>query len=162
MFCPDYIFDACVACTARDFLSGEMALELVAKKYVNGLAEHYPTPILGEELTEPAEEILRFLNEIEANEQANDLLKDFSYYRLYFSGIGRERKLNPLFGSVEDAAKEREYNPSDTFKAFKAYVFGLRSETVPEAPVGWSLATDEKFPKLAALAGEEISLFDVL
>jgi len=90
------------------------------------------------------------------------LLNDYCYYRLYNEGVGRPRKMKPLFGSLEDGVKAPEISGDVAGKNFRAYVFGLRSNTVPKAPAGWRLEDDEHAPKLAELAGTQLSLLDVI
>ena len=106
--------------------------------------------------------MLQFLADIEAGENAVDLLHSFTYFRVYFEGPGRPRKTKPLFGSIEDPAKTKEWSKDAAPKAFRAFVFGLRSNTVPNAPVGWLLENEECTPLLAKLAGEKLSLIDIL
>jgi hypothetical protein len=40
-FCPDWIYDAAMARTAEEFLSSDLPLQAVAKKYSTGLSEKY-------------------------------------------------------------------------------------------------------------------------
>ena len=43
-------------------------------------------------------------------------------------------------------------------KGFRAFVFGLRSNTVPNAPVGWKLEDEESVPHMAELAANKLSM----
>ena len=94
---------------ASEFLGAEMALEAYAKKYAEGLSEHY-SEITRETVNEAAENMLQFLAEIEAGELAVELLTDFIHFRLMYEGVGKPRKLKPMFGSIEDPAKAPELN----------------------------------------------------
>jgi len=161
MHCPSWIFDIAVARTAAEFLASEMTVEAYANKYAEGLSESY-NEISADVISGPAEAILLFLSEIEAGEMAYELLNDYCYYRLYNEGVGRPRKMKPLFGSLEDGVKAPEISGDVAGKNFRAYVFGLRSNTVPKAPAGWRLEDDEHAPKLAELAGTQLSLLDVI
>ncbi|MDC3401505.1 hypothetical protein OA101_00415 [Alphaproteobacteria bacterium] len=162
MYCPDFIFDTAVSFAAEDFISGELSIEIVAKKYSTGLAEKYEHPIVEEVIVQAAEDMLRFLSEIEAADQAAELLKSFAYNRLYLVSIGKPRKLHPMFGLVEDSVKELQYDPAQTVSAFKAFVFGLRSSTVSYAPAGWDMSKDENFPTIAAIYKKQFSIFDAI
>jgi len=162
MFCPGFIHDAAVAYTVIDFLSGELDLVTVAKKYSDGLSAEFATPITPEELAAAGEEVVRFLSDIDAADQAVELLTNFSYFRLYYVSQGKERKLKPLFGAIEDGVKEKEYEMKQTFVGFKAYVFGLRSDVSPKAVPGWDIKLDENFPKFSAVCQKEASVFDML
>ncbi len=161
MHCPAWIFDISVARAASEYLASEMELEAFGKKYAEGLSEHYD-PILTEAISVTSMQCLQFLSEIEAGEIATELLDGFSYYRLMNESVGKPRRQKPLFGSLEDGTKVQEWNGEASVKAFKAYVFGLRSNTVPKAPAGWRLEENESTPNLAELAGKKLSLLDVI
>jgi len=161
MHCPGWIFDIAVARTASEFLASEMSVEAFAGKYAAGLSESY-NEVQAEAISQPAEAILQFLSEVDAGEMAVELLTDFCYYRLYNEGVGRPRKMKPLFGSIEDGVKTPEINSEAAAKAFRAYIFGQRSNTVPKAPAGWRLEDDEHAPKLAELAAKELSVLDII
>jgi len=161
MFIPSWIFDISCIRTASEFLSSEMAIEAFGKKYAVGLAKLYKEPVAAEIFVEVAQSLLEFLAEIEAGDQAVELLTNFTYFRLYNEGVNRPRKMKSMFGSIEDSAKTKEYDPTGTVKSFRAYVFGLRSDTVPKAPHGWSLENDEHIEKIKPLLEESVSLLDM-
>jgi len=161
MHCPRFIHEIAVARAAFEFLSSEMGLEAYTKKYADGLSELYGE--IGVELIQdPAEQILQFLAEIEAGEQAVDLLAGFMHFRLYYEGVGRPRKMKPLFGSIEDGVKSPEINAAETGKAFRAYVFRQRSNTVPVMPSGWRLEDDQHLPNFNTLVEKAVSVLDIL
>ncbi len=161
MHCPDFIYDMAVARTASEFLKSELAIDAFAKKYADGLSQTYAA-ISHENFQDAAENILQFLAEIEAGEQAVDLLDGYTYFRLYFEGVGRPRRMKPLFGSLEDGAKAPQINVADAAKAFRVYVFGQRSNTAPVAPEGWKLENETTVPGFAALATKTVSVIDLL
>jgi hypothetical protein len=161
MYCPTWIYDIAVARTAVEFLSSDMSIEAFAKKYAEALSEDYnELPI--EAFQKPAEGMLIFLSEIEAGDVAAELLTDFCYFRLYNESVGRPRKMKPLFGALEDGVKLAECNGEATIKAFRAYVYGTRSNTVPRAPAGWRLEDDEYVPKLSEVATKTMSVLDLI
>ena len=135
MHCPRFIYEIAVARTAAEFLGAEMALETYAKKYAEGLSEHY-SEIPVETVSEAAENMLQFLAEIEAGELAVELLTDFIHFRLMYEGVGKPRKLKPMFGSIEDPAKAPEINALEAAKAFRAFVFAMRASTAPRPRPG--------------------------
>jgi len=161
VFAPSWVYDVAVMRTAYEFLSSEVGIEAFGKKYAEGLAKLYKNSITPEMLFEPAQTILEFLSEIEAGEQAVELLNNFTYFRLYNEGVNRPRKMKSMFGTIEDPVKAQEYKSEDTIKAFRAYVFGLRSNTVPEAPEGWRLENDEHIDKLKPLIEASVSVLDM-
>lgn len=160
MFRPGFIYDICVARAAAEFLHGDLSLEAFSGKYTEYMVDGCTT--MGpEEVHDPAEAMMLFLAEVEAGDSAADLLSSFAYYRLYFDGVGRPRKMNPMFGTIEDPIKARDWNRETSPKAFRAYVFALRSQTVPTAPSGWQLENEESVPKLAEVAGQKLTLLDM-
>jgi len=161
MFVPSWIFEICVMRTASEFLSSEIGLEAFAKKYSEGLKKIYKEDISLEVFEGCAQTLMEFLGEIEAGDQAVNLLNDFTYFRLYNEAVNRPRKMKSMFGSIEDPVKATEYNSENTQKAFRAYVFGLRSNTVPQAPDGWQLEKDEHLVKLKPLFEEKVSMLDM-
>ena len=63
LFCPKWIFDICVAATAYDFITEDLPIDLVSKKYVRGLNKRY-SEIKLLEIKYGAEAIIRFMGEI--------------------------------------------------------------------------------------------------
>ena len=156
-YTPDWIFDISIVRTASEFLSLTQPMDSLAKKYSTGLSEIY-TEVYFEQILEPAEEILRFLSEVKAQHMAVELLKDFSYFRMYYVNPKRRRKLKPLFGTLEGAEKKKNYSPERAVKSFKAFVFALRSKTVPQAPTGWTLDNDEALKGFRLLVNTEVGV----
>jgi len=161
MHCPRFIYEIAVARSASEFLGGGRALETYSKKYAEGLSEHYEQ-ITVDTVNEAAEQVLQFLAEIEAGENAVPLLTDFIHYRLMFEGPGRPRKLKSMFGSIEQGAKAPEINVAEASKTFRAYVFALRANTAPSAPSGWRLEDQEHLPNFNEIAARSVSVLDIL
>lgn len=158
---PDFIYDIAVARCASEFLSSELALETFAEKYAQGLTELYSEVEL-HAIQDPAERHLQFLAEIEAGDAAVDLLSGFVYFRLFYEGVARPRKMKPLFGMLDDGAKARSWSPEATVKSFRAYTFGLRSNTSPAAPVGWNFEDTAYTPRFMPLVQKKMSVLDAL
>jgi len=161
LHCPSFIFDLAASRVASEFLESELGLEAFSAKYSVALGELY-SEIDQDSLHQAAEAMMQFLAEIEAGENAVILLTGYVHYRLYFEGPNRPRKLKPMFGSIEDPVKLKEWSHEGAAKGFRAYVFGLRSNTVPHAPVGWKLEDEESVPHLAELAAQKLSMIDIL
>ena len=159
--CPGFMFDVAAARTAAEFLSSEIGLESFSQKYFESLAERYED-VTQDDINGAAEGMMQFLADIEAGENAVQLLFSFTHYRIYFEGPNRPRKIKPMFGTIEDPIKVKEWSKENAPKAFRAFVFGLRSNTVPNPPTGWLLESEESTPLLAKLAAEQLSLIDLL
>jgi len=156
-YAPDWIFDISIVRTASEYLSLSQPMDSLAKKYAVGLSEIY-REVYFEEILEPAEDILRFLSEVKAQHMAVELLKDFSYFRMYYVNPRKPRKLKPLFGSLEAPEKKKEYSSDKAVKSFKAYVFALRSKTVPQSPTGWALDNDDTLNRFKDLVNSKVGV----
>ncbi len=156
-YTPGWIFDISVARTASEFLVLNIPLDSLARKYSVGLSDSYNEVYL-EEILDPAEEILRFLSEVKAQHMAVELLDDFTYFRMYYVNPKRLRKLQPLFGTLEGPEKKKPYSSEKAIKNFRAYIFGLRSKTVPKAPPGWALGNEEKLKKFKDLVNAKVGI----
>ena len=159
--CPAFMFDVASARAAGEFLSSEIGLEAHSKKYFEAFSEHY-SDVSQDDIHGAAEQMLQFLADIEAGENAVDLLFSFTFFRIHYEGPNRPRKTKPLFGSIEDPVKTKEWSQDAAPKSFRAFVFGLRSNTVPHSPTGWLLENEEVVPLLAKLAEEKLSVIDLL
>ena len=161
MYCPAWMYDIASARVAFEFLHSEMPLESFAAKYSQGFSVNY-SDVPEESLLGAAQGMLEFLAEIEAGENAALMLSNFTYYRLYFSGVAMPRKMKPMFGSIEDAQKQKEYSEQLAIKAFRAYIFRLRSNPEDAAPSGWKLEDDEHIVAFGDLVRKQVSILDAL
>ena len=100
--------------------------------------------------------MLQFLSEIDAGELAVELLNDYVYFRLFFEGVGKPRKMKPMFGSLEDPVKPVEML-NRSRKGVSSLCFALRSNTAPKAPAGWLLEDDVHLPKFNELVKKNVS-----
>ncbi len=160
LYCPDWMFDVIVARTASEYIKGHLDLSIYAQKYSQEISKNF-MPIGTVEIAFPAEDMLRFLDKIEAGDLAVSLLHDFSHFRLYYIAQGRERKLNPFFGHVEDGVREKAYSDSNNGAQFRSFVFSIRSKLIARAPDAWKLEEDENFPFLSELVKYEITALDI-
>jgi hypothetical protein len=161
MNCPSWIYEICVARTASEFLHSELGLSAISAKYSSGLSEFYEKidPVFFED---PAEELLRFLSEIQSAENAAEYLEGFTYFKLHFESANVKRKLSSIFGNIEDPTKDYDIHEVKIVKNFKAYVFSLRSNNVSKAPEGWKLEDEESIvPKLASIVIKKADILDM-
>ena len=71
-FCPPWLFNFSCARVAYEFIISDLPIRAYAKKYSNGLSEHYGE-IKHEEIESSAESLLRFL--VEINAENSDVCK---------------------------------------------------------------------------------------
>lgn len=160
-YCPTWIYDAIFAQIGEDFLTTDLPLSLSAKKYADGLAKKYQ-PLNLDEIAQGAEEMIRFLAEVDANEHAVDLLRGFCFFRIRYETQNVKRKMKSFFGAVDSGDKTQKYSSGDTVKRFKAYVFAWRSGTAILADPGWNLASETTLEELSATAAKQVSVLDAI
>ena len=159
-FCPYWIFNICVARTAYDFIVSDLPIKAYAKKYSLGLSKQY-FEIKPEEIEDEAENLLRFLVEMNTDE-SDQLINSYIYFCLKYVQNGSKRKLKGLFGSAFDATKEKTYQEKITLKSFRAYVYGLRSGVSYKPSSGWDILDEEGLEFLKELIEKEAKISDAL
>jgi len=159
VYTPGWIYEIAIARVAYEFLANDIPIFAAAGKYADGLAEKYAAIDKGE-INAPAEELLHFLSEVNAGEEAATFLNGFVYFKYNFDSVNKPRKLNPMFGAADDAEKTKTYNGELAVKHFKAYVFGLRSNSAPVAPAGWRLEAEDNILHIADVSRRSLSILD--
>lgn len=161
-YCPNWLYEVSVGQTVYEFIVKEYSIEMIAKKFSDGLGKFY-NPIPFEEISKPAEECLRFMVEIKGSEfEAHERANHFVHYRLKFDGLKGPRKLKGLFGSAFDGDKAKKYNEQVMIKDFKAFCFALRSGTVPLAPSGWTITNEKDLEFYGNILTKDFSIDDLL
>ena len=107
--CPAFMFDVASARAAGEFLTSEIGLEAHSNKYFEAFSERF-SDVSQDDIHGAAEQMLQFLADIEAGENAVDLLFSFTFFRIHYEGPNRPRKTKPLFGSIEDPVKTKEWS----------------------------------------------------
>ena len=156
-FCPEWIFGICSAQTAKDFLSSNNSLTSIAKKFSETLSEKY-NEVKFEEILEVSEEILQFLSEINAGENAVNYITDYIHFRVNYQASGSLRKLSGLFSSSFDPSKIQEYNTSNTLKIFKATFFSIKNNALPKSTPGWLITDKEDIDWLGEVFEKEVDI----
>jgi len=156
-FCPEWIFGVCSAQIGKDFLSSNNSIISISKKFSEGLSDKYSL-IKFEETLECSEQILQFLSEINAGEEAINYITDYIHYRVNFESSGGTRKLSGIFSSAFDGNKIKDYNTKDTLKVFKATVFSIRNNALPKSIPGWVITDKEDVDWLGELFEKEVDI----
>ena len=78
LYCPTFIYEICVASAVKNFLTESYSLDMLGKKYADGISEYYK-PISTEEISGPAEEILGFCQIENPMFEAHDLANHYVY-----------------------------------------------------------------------------------
>ena len=158
-FCPEWIFSTCCSLAAKEFLSSENSLNSISRKFAEGLSEKF-NEIKFEEITACAEEILQFLSDLEANEDAVNYIDRCVYRRICFKSSGAARKISGMFSSELDPVKTNDYSVKNVTKIFRATVFALRNNTVTDMPPGWTYEEVEGLDWLKDLFNKPTDILD--
>ena len=161
LFCPKWVFEASCAAAAVEYLSRQLDLNAVASGYSAILSDFYQ-PVTAPEVAGVIEQMLRFLDELDAADAAVPMLNGFCYNKINFEQPNKIRKLKGMFGSADEAVKVREYGAEGAVKTFKAYVYSLRNDVVGLAPAGCKLADVKDSDVFQKLASQTISPLDFL
>ena len=157
--CPDWIFDIVSTRVCVQFLAESHPLDLSSNHFVDQLHSAY-SEVDPKLVSETAEHMVRFLGEVDAGEEAVNVLNDFIYFRINYESTTKKRNLKPLFGNPEDAVAVAKH--FESLKRFKAYVFGLRSNNSPTSPPGWDVLRNvESLPVVLGLVSSSINPLDL-
>ena len=159
-FCPDWIYDAVCAQVANEFISQDLPIRPIAKKYSDGLAGKYNS-IPAEEFDKTAEEMIRALDEVKVEDEATQLLNSYTFFRIMYESNSVKRKMKPLFGAVDAPSSSRDYGSDIALKRFKAYLFSLRSSVAILAEPGWKLSNCDELPFLRDIATKKVNVLDL-
>ena len=96
LFSPEFVFKFVLEWQFMTSCARIFPWHFVAQHYSSALSEHYRS-ISEEEISYPAEQILRFVSEQKPQHEAHDKANFFIYNRLKFDGIKGERKLKGIF-----------------------------------------------------------------
>lgn len=135
-YCPDWLFSAVAALVAQRYLHSPFELSVFARKYSAVLSEHYEL-VPPDHLEQTAEEFLRILAEVEADD-ADGALRSFAHDRLTRMPTGEVRRIKGLFRSALDGTRNCEYSVSAAAKAFRPFYFMMRNKSELVAPPSWS------------------------
>ena len=157
-FCPEWIFSIFAAQTAKEFLSSNNSIASISRKFSKSINARY-NEVKFEEILDPAEKILQFLSEINAGEEAVNLINDYIHYRVCFESSGSPRKLSGMFSSAFNPQKVKDYDTDKCFKIFKATVFSIKNDAFPKSTPGWQITDVEDIDWIGEVFNQEPELF---
>jgi len=156
-FCPDWIFNLCSGMIATEFISKTTTIPALSLKYTEEISSEYEKidPALFEEA---AEQYILMLNELEVGEESFNYLTGFCCYKINFVNPKTKRNLTGLFSKELKGTTSPEYNINNAKKAFKAYIFAMRSGQMQLAPPGWTIEKDISIELLKDVAAKEVGI----
>lgn len=132
---PDWVFEASASMLAKRYVMGDFPIESYARKFSKILSERY-SDCSPERLLAAAEGILTFLGEIEG-ENSITLCDAFTRNVLTLDKSGRPRRIKGFLFNAFAPAKVPTSSDA-VVRAFRAFVFRLRSNPDLMAPRNWS------------------------
>ena len=154
-FCPSFIYEICVSLSVKEFLTEAYSLDMLGQKYADGISQYYK-PISKEEITGPAEEILRFLSDRKNPMfEAHALANHYAFWKLNFDGRS-QRKLMGWFSDSFKGIKEKKFSIENVIKDFKAYCFSLRAGQVEQSPAGWNIKQEQEIDILGKIVNRKV------
>ena len=108
-----------------------------------------------------SQKILEFLSDINASEQAIEIINDYIYSRTNFSSNGNERKISGMFSSALDGEKIKDYSVEKSLKIFKANTYSIKNGIIEKSTPGWSISDKEDIGWLGELFDKEIDIFGI-
>tara|TARA_B100001996_G_C18325240_1_gene464139 strand:- start:13 stop:507 length:495 start_codon:yes stop_codon:yes gene_type:complete len=156
-FCPDWIFNLCSGMIATEFISKTTTIPALSLKYTEEISSEYDKidPALFEEV---AEQYILMLNELEVGEESFNYLTGFCCYKINFVNPKTKRNLTGLFSKELKGTASPEYNINNAKKAFKAYIFAMRSGQMQLAPPGWTIEKDISIELLKDVAAKDVGI----
>ena len=156
-FCPDWIFNLCSGMIATEFISKTTTIPALSLKYTEEISSEYDKidPALFEEA---AEQYILMLNELEVGEESFNYLTGFCCYKINFVNPKTKRNLTGLFSKELKGTASPEYNINNAKKAFKAYIFAMRSGQMQLAPPGWTIEKDISIELLKDVAAKDVGI----
>ncbi len=155
-YCPTWVFDCIVAQCTIDFIELGHGLELICKKYSDGLQNFYED-IYSKELEESTKVFLKLLSDYEINENSIVFLQNFSFYRFNYTNRYLKRNFKSIFTNPFTSNKKRLSDDDNNLAYIQSFLFEWRSTANLKAKPGWSLATQSDFPELSSLVNKPLS-----
>ena len=91
-------------------------------------------------------------------EASFDYLTGFCCYKINFVNPKTKRNLTGLFSKELKGTASPEYNINNAKKAFKAYIFAMRSGQMELAPPGWTIEKDIEIELLKDVAAQDVGI----
>ena len=159
-YCPDWLYECCVASATADFLQMDVPLQAICVAYQKSLSEDYTT-IDASDFASTIEEMVIFLNELDAGANAYDLCLHFCFFKLKFISVNEERKVKGWFGSSISGDKSPQFSSEKTIKKFKAFLVSYRHGQMPKMPMNWNPRQESEIGVFQRLAKMNISPLDI-
>ena len=158
LYCPLWLYSLICSRIAYDYLSENATpLQAFATKYGEGISENYEN-ISPKSLKVVSEEMLKFLNDVDAGAKAEVILNNFSYFLIFYNKFRIRRRKKTWLYNIMNGTSKMTYNGNKVLKSFRAYVYGWRSDSMPKAPIGWDLEFEKDLDILTNVINRNVTL----
>jgi hypothetical protein len=125
-------------------------IDTVSITFAAGLSKEY-IEVAAEELVRAADETIQFLVKVGEN-NAIDLLSNFSFFRFYYVAKTQKRSFNGMmsWGALTDT--KRTYSNVSTLRLLRAYYYEKRSGANTIGCLSWKLENQPEVEFLRILA----------
>ena len=155
-YCPTWLIDCVVSQCTIDLIKLGHGLDLIAKKYADGLKELYDD-ISSNELKKNTNLFLKLLSGYNINENSINFLINFSYYRFYYVNRYLKRNFKSVFSNPLNSRTKRDPENEEELAFLQTFLFEWRSKANVKAPNGWTLENQTEVKFLAKLIKKPLS-----
>ncbi len=155
-YCPSWVFDCIVAQCTIDVIKLGYGLDLICKKYADGLKDIYDD-ISSNELKNSTNIFLKLLSDYNINQDSIRFLQNFTYYRFIFINRYMKRNFKSIFSNPFTSRNKRIIEDEESLAYIQTFLFEWRSTANLKMAKGWSLASQKHFKELASLVKKPLS-----
>lgn len=145
------MFKCAVAQTCFDYIEMGAGLNVISKKYSQGLNKLYDDREIPS-IDKTASQFLKICADLKINEKSIELISENLYFNFYYVNSILKRKFNTLFGNVTFSKYPRYPNEEDTVKKFFLFTSKWINSDRKKHKKGWNLKLQNEFQDLKKLA----------
>ena len=160
-YVPLWLYECIVAQCTIDFIELGYGLDIVSKKFSNGLKNIY-IDISKTEIERDSRHFIDLLRECNISSDSVDLLNNFIYFRFNFRNRFVKRKLEGTFFNPFNSLRKRKLvKDSITYYLFK-YIsdWELGTNIRIKKNDDWSLENQNKFEELSLIVKQPLPMHD--
>tara|TARA_B100001540_G_C15503117_1_gene504503 strand:+ start:153 stop:698 length:546 start_codon:yes stop_codon:yes gene_type:complete len=155
-YCPSWVFDCIVAQCTVDVIKLGYGLDLICKKYADGLRNTYDD-ISTKELKATTNIFLKLLSDYNINQNSVRFLQNFIYFRFVYINRYMKRNFKSIFSNPFTSRTKRDPENEESLAYIQTFLFEWRSTANLKITKGWSLASQKQFKELAKLVKKPLS-----
>ncbi len=155
-YCPPWVYDCIVAQCSIDAIHLGHGLNLISRKYAEGL-KHLYDDMSSSEIKTSTNIFLKLLADYNINQNSIKFLESFIYYRFNYVNRYMKRNFNSIFSNPFISKNKRLSEDLESLSYIQTFLFEWRSQSNLKPPKGWNLAVQKDFKELAILSKKPLS-----